>query len=75
MKLFSGSAVDPKLLNLLVCPVCKAKLVHDRETDTLVCRFEGLAYPVRDGIPVLIRSQATPVGGKAPEDKNTQTSD
>ncbi|MEW9796777.1 Trm112 family protein [Alteromonas sp. CYL-A6] len=50
---------DKKLLEVLACPVCKGKLVLDENTQSLVCRFDRLAYPVRDGIPVLIEAEAT----------------
>ena len=50
--------LDPKLLEILVCPVSKGPLEYDREKQELVCRASGLAYPVRDGIPVLLVDQA-----------------
>jgi uncharacterized protein YbaR (Trm112 family) len=50
--------LDQKLLDILVCPVSKAPLEYDRERQELVCRASGLAYPVRDGIPVMLESEA-----------------
>ncbi|MBK6280515.1 MAG: Trm112 family protein [Gammaproteobacteria bacterium] len=50
--------LDPKLLEILVCPVSKGPLEYDREKQELVCRASGLAYPVRDGIPVMLESEA-----------------
>jgi len=50
--------MDPKLLDILVCPVSKAPLEWDKERDELICRASGLAYPVRDGIPVMLESEA-----------------
>ncbi|MFW1677793.1 Trm112 family protein [Pontibacter sp. JAM-7] len=50
--------MDKKLLALLVCPVTKAPLEFQPETNELVCRASGLAYPVRDDIPVLLESEA-----------------
>ena len=50
--------IDKKLLSILVCPVSKAPLDYDREKDELVCVASGLAYPVRDGIPVMLESEA-----------------
>ena len=50
--------MDPKLLELLVCPVTKGPLVHDREARDLISRSARLAYPVRDGIPVLLEDEA-----------------
>ena len=50
--------MDPKLLELLVCPVTKGPLTFDRENQELVSRSARLAYPVRDGIPVLLENEA-----------------
>jgi uncharacterized protein len=53
--------MDPKLLELLVCPVTKGHLDYDRTRQELVSRSARLAYPVRDGIPVLLEDQARPL--------------
>jgi uncharacterized protein len=50
--------MDKKLLSLLVCPVSKAPLEYREETQELVCKASGLAYPIRDGIPVMLESEA-----------------
>lgn len=50
--------IDDKLLGILVCPVTKAPLEYDEEKQELVCKASGLAYPVRDGIPVMLESEA-----------------
>lgn len=50
--------IDKKLLSILVCPVTKAPLEYDREKNELICKASGLAYPVRDGIPVMLESEA-----------------
>lgn len=50
--------MDPKLLDLLVCPVSKGKLLYKPEKEELWARDSGLAYPIRDGIPVMIESEA-----------------
>ena len=50
--------MDPKLLELLVCPVTKGHLDYDRDRQELVSRAARLAYPVRDGIPVLLEEEA-----------------
>jgi uncharacterized protein YbaR (Trm112 family) len=50
--------VDKKLLSILVCPVTKAPLEFDASTNELVCRASGLAYPIRDGIPVMLEAHA-----------------
>lgn len=51
-------ALDSKLLELLVCPVTKASLTYNKELDELWCRASGLAYPIRDGIPVMLEEEA-----------------
>ena len=50
--------MDPKLLELLVCPVTKGPLIYDREYEELISRSARLAYAVRDGIPVLLEDEA-----------------
>jgi uncharacterized protein YbaR (Trm112 family) len=50
--------VDPKLLEILVCPVTKGPLTYDRQKQELVSRSARLAYPVRDGIPVMLEEEA-----------------
>ena len=50
--------MDAKLLEILVCPVTKGPLVYDRERQELVSRGARLAYPIRDGIPVLLEDEA-----------------
>lgn len=52
------SAMDTRLLELLVCPVCKGPLVYDRQRQELLSRAMRLAYPVRDGMPILLESEA-----------------
>ena len=53
-----GGAVDPKLLEILVCPVTKGPLRYDRERGELVSERAGLAYPIRDGIPIMLPDEA-----------------
>ncbi|MEO8487408.1 MAG: Trm112 family protein [Betaproteobacteria bacterium] len=50
--------MDAKLVEILVCPVTKGPLVYDRDRQELVSRAAGLAYPVRDGIPVMLEDEA-----------------
>ncbi len=50
--------IDKKLLSILVCPVSKAPLTYDEKKNELICKASGLAYPVRDGIPVMLESEA-----------------
>ena len=48
--------MDKRLLDILVCPLCKGKLIVDK--NELICRFDRLAYPIRDGIPIMIEQEA-----------------
>ncbi|WP_420960631.1 Trm112 family protein [Brucella sp. IR073] len=57
-----SSAIDPKLLELLVCPLTKSRLVYDAEHEELISEKAGLAYPVRDGIPIMLPSEARTIG-------------
>jgi len=50
--------VDKQLLSILVCPVSKAPLEYEADTQELICKASGLAYPIRDGIPVMLESEA-----------------
>lgn len=50
--------MDKKLLDILVCPVCKGPLTFDRPKSELVCRADRLAYPIRDDIPVMLEDEA-----------------
>ncbi|MBL0141765.1 MAG: Trm112 family protein [Betaproteobacteria bacterium] len=54
--------MDPKLLEILVCPICKGPLVHRREPHELTCRADRLAFPVRDDIPVMLEEEARKLG-------------
>jgi len=51
-------SLDKRLLDVLACPVCKGPLEYRRAEDLLVCRFDRLGYPVRDGIPVMLEEEA-----------------
>jgi len=51
-------SLDKRLLDILACPVCKGPLEYRRAEDLLVCRFDRLGYPVRDGIPVMLEEEA-----------------
>jgi hypothetical protein len=52
---------DPKLLEILVCPLTKTRLYYDRERQELVSRAAGLAYPIRGGVPVMLPDEARPL--------------
>lgn len=53
--------LDPKLLELLVCPLTKATLEYDAERQELISRPAKLAYPIRDGIPIMLPEEARPL--------------
>lgn len=53
--------MDHRLLDILACPICKGSLVHRREHDELVCRGDRLAWPIRDGIPIMLVGEAREV--------------
>ena len=54
----SGRNVDPKLLEILVCPITKTTLEYDRERQELISHAARLAFPIRDGIPILLEDEA-----------------
>ncbi len=54
--------LDPKLLDILVCPVTKGTLTYDRRAGELVSVTAGLAYPIRDGIPIMLPDEARSLG-------------
>ncbi|MBR9727027.1 Trm112 family protein [Shewanella intestini] len=54
-------AFDKKLLEIVACPVCKGKLEYDKENDQLICKADKLAYPITEGIPVLLENRALPL--------------
>ncbi len=57
----SGQDVDPKLLEILVCPLTKGPLEYDRARQELISRAARLAYPIRDGIPIMLADDARPL--------------
>lgn len=61
--------MEPRLLEILVCPLCKSSLRHDRENQELICRADRLAFPIRDGIPVMLQAEARTL---EPEPKSGQ---
>lgn len=50
--------MDKKLLDILVCPLCKGPLVYKKQAAELICKADRLAYPIRDGIPVMLEEEA-----------------
>ena len=58
--------VDPRLLEILVCPVTKTDLEYDRDRNELISRAAGLAFPVRDGVPIMLVDEARALGDDEP---------
>lgn len=54
----SSSAVDPKLLGILVCPLTRTPLVYDEQAQELISEAAGIAYPIKDGVPVMLIDEA-----------------
>jgi len=57
--------MDKKLLDILVCPLCKGKLEFNEKDSELICNFDKLAYPVRDDIPVMLEEEARSLSASA----------
>ena len=60
------NVVDSRLLEILACPLCKGPLQYRRAEQQLVCRGDRLAFPVRDGVPVLLDGEARPLNSDDP---------
>ncbi|HSF77335.1 MAG TPA: Trm112 family protein [Steroidobacteraceae bacterium] len=58
--------MDTKLLDILACPVCKGPLVHSRDTRELICRADRLAYPIREGVPVMLEEETRQLSSDDP---------
>lgn len=50
--------MEKKLLEILACPICKGKLIYQKNSQELLCKVDKLAYPIRDGIPIMLEDQA-----------------
>ena len=61
----NAKSVDPKLLESLVCPLSKAPLEYDAATQELISRRAQLAYPIRDGVPIMLPDEARPLDDNA----------
>ncbi len=61
--------MDKRLLDILVCPVSKGPLRYDKARQELVCEKSGLAYPIRDGIPIMLASEARVLGDAAAHER------
>ena len=55
--------MESRLLEILVCPLCKGPLRHDRVQQELICQAERLAFPIRDGVPIMLPDEARPLSG------------
>lgn len=60
-----SSTVDPKLLEILVCPLTKGQLEYDAAAQELISKQAGLAYPIRDGIPIMLAEEAREIGDES----------
>lgn len=56
-----GTAVDPKLLEILVCPISKRQLIYDRQAGELISETARLAFPIRNGVPIMLVDEARPL--------------
>jgi uncharacterized protein YbaR (Trm112 family) len=56
------TGVDPRLLEVLICPVSRGPLTYDREANELISRGAGLAFPIRNGVPVMLADEARDLG-------------
>jgi uncharacterized protein YbaR (Trm112 family) len=60
--------VDTRLLDILVCPICKGPLEYDKKAQELICNGDKLAYPIRDGIPIMWADEARELTAPNPSD-------
>jgi len=58
--------MDTRLIELLVCPVCKGPLLRSEDRNSLVCNADRLAFPIRDGIPVMLENEAVSLDAPSP---------
>lgn len=56
--------MDKNLLEILACPICKGELLFDKPNQELICKFDRLAFPIFDDIPVMMESRARRLGGE-----------
>ncbi len=66
--------MDKKLLDILVCPICKGELIYRREAGELICKADRLAYPIRDEIPVMLEGEARRLSLEEYDALSTKTS-
>lgn len=59
-------ALNLKILDVIACPICKGKLDYDKNTQTLICKFNKLSFPIKNGVPILLVEQAKPMAQNEP---------
>ncbi|MEM9243137.1 MAG: Trm112 family protein [Pseudomonadota bacterium] len=57
--------MDERLLDILVCPLCKGRIIYDREKQTLTCRADRLVFPIKNNIPIMLLSEAQELNDEA----------
>ena len=63
MKKDTDNKLDPELLDVLVCPVTKSTLIYDKKSNELISNQAGLAYPIKNGIPIMLKKEAREIKG------------
>lgn len=66
--------MDKQLLSMLVCPQCKGQLKYEKDANELLCTFDGLAFPIRDNIPVMLEGEARHLSAEEKLDKASKKS-
>lgn len=67
--------MESRLLEILVCPLCKSTLRHDAQRQELICRADRLAFPIRDGVPLMLEDEARDLDATAPEPAGSEPTD
>ena len=53
--------MNPNILDVIACPICKGKLCYDKNAEQLICKFHKVAFPIKNGIPIMLIEEATPI--------------
>ena len=53
--------LNPEILDVIACPICKGKLHYDENAQVLICKFDKLAFPVKNGVPIMLEGEARPI--------------
>lgn len=67
--------MESRLLEILVCPVCKGTLRLEKAAQELICRADKLAFPIRDGVPIMLESEARDLNAPTPASPDAEASD